>query len=329
MNASLHQNQHLPAANACTAAIDEAWTGTNEQWWNWYISLAHDSEQPATPPTLIDRPQSVPPRWPTREELHQELAQPYALSEHQIQQFRTDSFVKLKQVFSPAALALLRQELKALFEKHTPSDPARRFSSRELLWLENDIAREFVLSPRLGRLAAELLGVASVRVYHDDFLCKEPGCGRTPWHYDSHHYPIDSPHVGTMWIPLQPTPPDMGPLELAKGMDVHRIIQAVPFDKFSNSHDRRVAETLQERGIVIDRGPFDIGEISFQHGLNVHGAGANQTTQQRIAFGISYFENGACVVAAPGLISGDWQKFMPGVQPCEPIVSPYNPVVHG
>ncbi len=91
-------------------------------------------------------------------------------------------------------------------------------------------------------------------------------------------------------------------------------MKTIPFDKFSQGHDRAIAEMLQAHGIIIDDEPFQLGEISFQHRLNVHGAGANRTTEKRIAFGISYFENGASVINSPTLISGDWQKFMPGVK---------------
>ncbi|AOY80535.1 phytanoyl-CoA dioxygenase family protein [Moorena producens JHB] len=321
-------NSHLPAANAKTDSIDEPWTGSNEQWWNWYISLADNSQQPVKGERLIPRPEQVAQKVPSIEELQKELAEPYPISEHQIQKFQTESYLRIKNLLSPGALYLLRQELKQVFDQHYKFDPNRQFSSREMMWLESDIAKEFVLSQRLGQLAAELLQVSSVRIYHDDFLCKEPGGGRTPWHYDGHHYPIASNNVGTMWIPLQPTPKEMGPLELAKGMDSYKLVKEIPFDKFSQGHDRAIAEMLQARGIIIDREPFQLGEITFQHSLNVHGAGANRTTEQRIAFGISYFENGATVINSPTLISGDWQKFMPGVQPSEPISSPYNPIVY-
>ncbi len=321
-------NSNLPSANSKTDSINETWTGSNEQWWNWYISLADNSQQPVNRERLISPPEQVAQKVPSIQELQKELAEPYPISEHQIQTFQTESYLRIKNFLSPGGLYLLRQELKQLFEQHYKFDPNQQFSSREMMWLESNIASEFVNSQRLGQLAAELLQVSSVRIYHDDFLCKEPGCGRTPWHYDGDHYPIASNNVGTIWIPLQPTPKEMGPLELAKGMDIYKLVKEIPFDKFSQGHDRAIGEMLQAHGIIIDNEPFQLGEISFQHRLNVHGAGANRTTQQRIAFGISYFENGASVINSPTLISGDWQKFMPGVQPSEPISSPYNPIVY-
>ena len=58
-------------------------------------------------------------------------------------------------------------------------------------------------------------------------------------------------------------------------------------------------------------------------------AGPNATNEPRMALATTYFEDGARVVASPTKVSGDWRKFMPGVEPGQPIASPYNPVCSG
>lgn len=321
-------NAYLPTANSKTESIDEVWSGTNEQWWNWYLTLADNSSESVNKNNLIPHQEPVISKILSLEELQQELAEPYPISAYQIQKFQTDSFIRIKKLFSLEGLYLLRHELSQLFYRKNPSIPNQEFSNMEMMWLESQVAREFIFSRRLGQLAADLLQVSSVRVYHDDFLCKEPGGGRTPWHYDGHHYPIASDRVGTIWIPLQDTPTEMGSLQLAKGIENYKLVKDIPFDKFAQGHDRAVAKVLEANKVTIDCEPFLIGEISFQHSLNVHGAGANHTTARRMAFGISYFENGACVTSSPTLISGDWQKFMPGIKPAQPIASSYNPIVY-
>jgi len=324
----LQTNSYLPTVNAQTDGIDEAWAGTNEQWWNWYLTLADNSLEPVDKQGLIPHPEPVISKVSSIKELQQELAEPYPISDAQIQQFQAESYIRIKNFFSPGSLYLLRQELLQLFHQNYTSDPDRLFSNMEMIWLESDITKEFVFSRRLGKLAADLLQVSSVRVYHDDFLCKEPGGGRTPWHYDAHHYVIASNHVGTMWIPLQETTTEMGPLQLAKSMEIYKLVQEMPFDKFTQAHDQAIAQILKAHNVTIDCEPFQLGEISFQHCLNVHGASANRTTAQRIAFGVSYFENGACTTSDPKLISGDWQKYIPGIGPSQLIASPCNPIVY-
>ena len=323
-----NRNSYLPNTNAITEGIEEAWTGNNEQWWNWYVSLADNSNEPVNQDRLMHLPKPRVDEVPSIEQLHEELNETYPICDRQIEQFQTESYIRIKNIFSPGAIYLLRQELQQLFNRVHEADSNRQFSNMEMMWLESDLVKAFVFSKRLGQLAAELLQVSSVRIYHDDFLCKEPGCGRTPWHYDGHHYPIASNNVVTLWMPLQATPKEMGPLEFAKGMETYKLLKEIPFDKFSQHSDRAIAKSLQTHGIVIDREPFQLGEISFQHCLNVHGASANYTTEQRIAFGLSYFENGARVIDSPTLVSGDWQKFMPGIHPSEMISSSHNPVVY-
>jgi hypothetical protein len=48
------------------------------------------------------------------------------------------------------------------------------------LWREDKTAREFVFSRRLAQIAADLMGVDAVRLYHDQALYKEPSGGFTP-----------------------------------------------------------------------------------------------------------------------------------------------------
>ena len=58
------------------------------------------------------------------------------------------------------------------------------------LWRLDERVRELVFAPRIARVAAELLGADSVRLYHDQGLMKEPGGGHTPWHQDQFYWPF-------------------------------------------------------------------------------------------------------------------------------------------
>ena len=83
------------------------------------------------------------------------------------------------------------------------------------IWTKDELVKEFVFSRRLARIAAELMGTAGVRMYHDQALYKEAGGGFTPWHADQYYWPLASTHSVTAWIPLQATPMEMGPLAFA------------------------------------------------------------------------------------------------------------------
>ncbi len=316
----------LDESNARSEGIDEKWAASNEQWWDWYLSLAHDDGHATGPLLQVPPPPELPA--PSLPQLEAELDTPYGLLPDAIETFRAEGYVKLKDVCSPASLLLLRRTFEALFARALAGAPAMRFPSLEMMWTTDAVARAFATSRRLARIAAELLGVRAVRLYHDNALSKLPGCGRTPWHYDAHHYPIASENVVTVWVPLQPTPGAMGPLAFARGLEAWRRVADLPFSKFDDSYDRGIAEALRDGEVAVDDGPFELGEVSFHHTRCLHTAGPNRTSLARMALATTYLEDGARMVDSPTLVSGDFEKFMPGVKPGDPIASRLNPILY-
>ena len=307
--------------------VSQPWDEDNQAWWDWYVSLAvnEDADAPVMPaPPLPDV------AIPSDDEVIAELASPYRLSAEQITFFRDNGFIKLKQVFSAGAVLKLRAELirllKAEFEIDPDTAACDRFLSLEMIWPDNPLLRAYVLSPRLGQISADLLETDAVRLYHDNVLAKQAGCGRTPWHFDDHHFPLDTHQVVTAWAPAQPIPLGMGPLAFAYPLDVHKLVDAVTFEKTGTGYDRGVAEVFARNGVAVDETEFEIGEVSFHHNLSFHTAARNRSDRSRIVLANTYYADGARVVNAPTMVSGDWQKFMPGVGPGDVAASPLNPV---
>ena len=292
--------------------VSQPWDQDNQAWWDWYVSLADNDDEitsfePAAP--LPDLP------LPSDDEVIAELSQPYPLTSSDVAFFRDNGFIKLKEVFSPGAVLKLRAELIRLLTAEfgaAPEDSVQdRILSLEMICPDNPLLRAYVLSPRVARICAELLEVPAVRLYHDNVLSKQPGCGRPPWHFDDHHFPLDTHDVVTAWAPAQPIPLAMGPLAFAYPRSVWQLVDDVAFEKSSTSYDKNVAKLFAENNVRVDETPFEIGEVSFHHNLNL----AN-----------TYYVDGAREVDAPTMVSGDWQKFMPGVGPGQIAASPMNPV---
>lgn len=323
--------------------VSEPWDADNQAWWDWYVGLAHNdpASERGAPDENAQRPRQddVPPL--SDDELLEELSTPYNLDRSQIARFRADGYVKLPGVVSPRAAATLRREIIATLEaafdatldsgaRDVSTDrkapPGRRFYSAEMVWLTNSTVRAFVLSPRIAKISADLLGVDGVRLYHDNLLSKEPDCGRTPWHYDDHHFPLATNDVVTAWIAAQAIPKPMGPLAFARGADAWRLVADVPFSKTDTSYDRRVAQAFADAGVDVDDSPYAAGEASFHHNLSFHTAGGNATSTSRCALANTFFADGARVMDAPTMVSGDWRKFMPGVEPGDVADSALNPV---
>jgi len=329
INSPAQSNATLVGENARRNDINQPWEQDNQAWWDWYVTLADNSnESPIVQLQDID-PLSPQP-LPSDDDIVKELRTPYPLKPSEYEFFRTNGHVKLRGVFSSGAIARLRQELVRLLSiayNTTPDGGANeRFLSLEMVWLDNPLLREYVLSPRVAKLAADLLKVPRVRLYHDNVLSKEPGCGRTPWHYDDHHFPLASQDVVTAWIPAQAVPVAMGPLAFAKPIDVYKLVESVQFNKFDTSYDRHVSDIFRKQNVAIEDGPFEIGEVSFHHNLSFHTAAANRTRQSRIVLANTYYADGARVLEQPTMVSGDWQKFMPGIAPGEIAASKLNPI---
>lgn len=313
-------NPYLSAATAAGAADDvaPAWDGDNEQWWDWYMSLA---ESDGTAGELLDVVAPDPGPLPGDDAVVRELAEPYDLPVGSVRAYATDGFVVLPEVIGPGAAEVLRRRLLGLLADSTGA----ALRAREMVWQEDPVVRAAVLSPRIAGICASLLEVEELRLYHDSALCKEPGAGRTPWHHDAHHFPLDSHDVISTWMPLQPVPAAMGPLSFARGMDTWRQVADVPFDKVGTSYDARVSEALRALGTTVHDAPFALGDVSFHSTLCYHTAGANRTTRQRMVLGATYFADGARIIEHPTMVSGDWRLFVPDTAPGEPAASRNNP----
>ena len=195
------------------------------------------------------------------------------------------------------------------------------------MWLHDDLMRLVATSARLGGVAADLLGESGVRIYHDNALSKEPACGRTPWHHDDEHFPLDSTSVVTAWMPMSAIPAAMGPLSFAHGSGLREVLTGLEFDKVGTSYDVAVSQRFGAGGVEVTDSPYAVGEVSFHSSLCFHTAGPNRTTQPRRALATTYFADGARVVDAPTMISGTWQEFLPDTAPGAPARSALNPVV--
>jgi ectoine hydroxylase-related dioxygenase (phytanoyl-CoA dioxygenase family) len=148
-----------------------------------------------------------------------ELTRPYPITEAQITFFRENGYIKLGQVLSPDSIRYLddtiTREVHRLNTQHLPMDQRDTYGKAFLqimnIWVQSGPVREIVFSERLAKIAADLLEVDGVRLYHDQALYKEPGGGQTPWHADQYYWPLATDRTVTVWIPLQETPAAYGP----------------------------------------------------------------------------------------------------------------------
>jgi hypothetical protein len=258
------------------------------------------------------------------------LDSPYSLPPDAVESFRRDGFVRLKGVFSAGELErygpeierlTLAREARPLEERSTYG---KAFLQVTNLWERSEVAREFVFGKRLARIAAELLEVEGVRLYHDQSLMKEAGGGFTPAHADQYYWPLASDRVITAWVPLQPVPEEMGPIGFYAGS--HRF----DFGRdlaISDESEARISAEMEQQGFALADDPFELGEVSFHSGWTFHRAGANQTDRRRSVMTVIYMDrNMRLAEPSPGQ-QADRDAFCPGVEVGEVIDTPKNPVL--
>lgn len=314
-------NPLLPETNR-VGTLEQDWAGNDQQWWDWYVSLAAN----APPAPLVAGP-GLPDVAPASdEEVAAGLTRPYDLTPGQVSHFRAQSFVKLPAVLTPNVVRRLADRLAQLLRDVHGDDTAGRFTALEQMWLHDPLMRQVALSPRLGGIAADLLG-CDVRIYHDNALSKEPGCGRTPWHHDAEHFPLATLSAVTAWLPMSAIPASMGPLSFARGADLRPLVDDLVFDRVGSSYDEAVSTRFAAAQVPIENGAYAVGEVSFHSAKCFHTAGSNGTTQPRRALATTYFADGTRVVDAPTMISGTWQEFLPGAVAGGPAATEHNPVV--
>lgn len=265
--------------------------------------------------------------------LSDELTVPYSVSPAAIEFYRLNGYVKLKQVLSPAVLEYYGEIITELvFRLNTLIKPMderttyeRAFLQIMNLWREDDRAKEFVFSARLAKIATDLMGVQGVRIYHDQALYKEPSGGITPWHADQFYWPLASPNTVTVWIPLQQTPMDMGPLAFAEGSQHVNIGRDM---EISDDSEAILANELQKRNFALNDTPFDLGEVSYHAGWTFHRAGPNVSGRPRKVMTMIYMDKDQVITEPQNQFQvADWAKWLASVPVGEHPQNDLNPIL--
>ncbi len=265
-------------------------------------------------------------------ELQQELQTLYDVSDRQVQAFQENGYIKLSAVFSAELLAQVGPHIRGIVQAHQAQQPnlaerntyGKAFLQIGNLWRKDDQIKTFCLAPRLGAIAAALLQVRGIRLYHDQALFKEPGGGLTPWHADQHYWPLSNDNSITAWIPLQDVPLAMGPLTFCRGS---QRIHANRHLAISDESEARIGQSLKD--YPVDVFPYRLGDVSFHRGWTFHRAGPNETQDMRGVMTVIMMEDGIRVATPQRKAQeNDWQHFMPGIAIGEMAASPLNPVIY-
>lgn len=263
-----------------------------------------------------------------------ELKGRYDVSEKQRDFFDKNGFVFLKSVLSREETAAYCNIIDGVVRSRTKNDERpleertpyeREFLQCAHLWGEYPEIKNFTLSPRLGSIAAQLLGAEHVRLWHDQALYKVPGGDATQPHLDLSYWPMLDRNAGTIWVALEEVTVEMGAMHFIPGSHVSGI----------DGFDHRIEDAIEGKSTLLEKaaqkikaGPVSYnlnpGDATFHHGLTIHYTGKNSTGRTRKGMTVIYFTDGVRFNAqspasdhlcAAGSIHG------------KPIVTPKNPII--
>lgn len=202
----------------------------------------------------------------------------------------------------------------------------KAFLQLQNLWCADERVRGFSLAPRFGQIAADLLGVDAVRMYHDQAIFKEPGGGPTPFHQDQYYFPLDGDDIITMWMPLVPVTPEMG--SLIYGTGTHRLGHLGEFEA-SEESDRTFRRLIADKGIPLDTyGAMAAGDATFHTAWTLHGTAENTTDVMREVMTVIFYADGLRGIEPQhDWHHTDYSRWLPGVEPGELAASDLNPVI--
>ncbi|MDG2271889.1 MAG: phytanoyl-CoA dioxygenase family protein [Halioglobus sp.] len=252
--------------------------------------------------------------------------------------YQNHGFVRLPQFFPRATIATFERDITAAVmrlaeppvKKHLSSKPdtySQAFTQVMNLWRHDRKVRSIVFNRQLAAAAAQLMGVKSVRLYHDQALYKAPLGGITPWHCDQYYWPLDTDRTITVWIPLQDTTIDMGSMTFSAGSHHIPIGRDLPI---GDDSQQIINDNLNRLGLERVEQNFDAGDVSFHSGWTFHCTGPNATARPRHAMTVIYMENGTRLKAPENANQeADRAAWCPDVAVGDEVATFINPVLFG
>jgi ectoine hydroxylase-related dioxygenase (phytanoyl-CoA dioxygenase family) len=263
-----------------------------------------------------------------------DLNETIKIHKEQIKEFREKGHTLLRNILSKDEVSIYRDviinaanqyntEKRKLAERDTYG---KAFLQIKNLWTRDEGVRKFTLAKRFGKIAADLLGVKNVRIYHDQALLKEPGGGPTPWHQDQYYFPVDTLNTVTMWMPLVDINADMGMLTFASGS--HKKGYALE-KEISDESEVAFESIISANNYPVTRAEeMKAGDATWHYGYTIHKAPGNNSGITREVMTIIYVADGAKIIQPQHKWQDDDHKtWLMGLPMGNLVASELNPLV--
>ena len=230
-----------------------------------------------------------------------ELIQNYTITEEQQADYQVNGHILLRNILNQDEVNSYRDVIVEAADRFNTEK--RKMEDRDTygkaflqimnLWEVDEHVRKFTLAKRFGKIAADLMGVEKVRIYHDQALFKEAGGGHTPWHQDQYYWPLETKNTITMWMPLMDISVEMGMLTFASGSQELGFMGNL---EISDKSEEVLGDIVKEKGYPITRAEvMQAGDATFHAGWTLHSAPRNFSDKKREVMTIIFVEDGATI----------------------------------
>lgn len=262
------------------------------------------------------------------------LEENYKVLPSEIEEYQDRGYVHLREVCTREEVAVYKEAIRETALDHAretrPMEERDTYGKAFLqvinLWQMDPVVAKFSTARRFGQIAADLMGVDGVRLYHDQALFKEPNGGPTPWHQDQFYWPLDGVKCVTMWMPLVLIEADMMAMKFVPGS---HLDGPITMKEISDDSEKFFNSFIHERKMTIHQIQEMLpGDATFHDGWCLHGAPGNRTDRMREVMTLIFFEDGGKIsTPTNGFRENDMAAFFPGQGPGEVAASTLNPLV--
>lgn len=263
-----------------------------------------------------------------------DLEEPYSLTAEQIERYREDGHILLRGVASREEVSSYRPILQQVVEEMSRKkdsqgrieDYTSLFIQVTNVWRKSEALKRFVFAKRFAKIAADLMGVKGVRLYHDQALFKPAGGKPTPWHQDQVYWPLETEHTITMWMPLVDVTREMGSMIFATGSHKDGQLGDLAISDDAQTYFEKLIADKDYRVFAVEA---NAGDATFHSGLLIHSALGNRAKTSREVITIIYYADGTRIMKPDNKYRHvDLDIFHPGQKPGEPAASALNPLLY-
>ena len=264
-----------------------------------------------------------------------------------LEEYRRRGYWISPKLFSDEQITELRQAQERLWSGEHDSDIPSQYGVRaaeadspsvrqqcNAFWLSKAIGN-VTTSPLLGAIGARLMGVDTVRLWHDQAVWK-PGvgpdggdelAGNIGWHQDYGHWRSSSTtNMCTAWIALQDTDLQNGGMRTIVGSHQWGLLEdsATFGHKDLDGLQARFANQEISGDWIDEPCIMQAGQVSFHHALTLHGSGPNLTWEPRMCI-ISHMMPGGTTYRPDAQWHPNLVFLGPNAQAGQPFAGPYWP----